>query len=112
MRAPHLNHPLILEAAENVPDGAGGFEETWGSLGTLWAEIRPGASRVRADNAATISEVTCRILVRAAPMGAPSRPRAGQRFRHGQRLWRILTVSEADPAGAYLACVAREEVVA
>jgi SPP1 family predicted phage head-tail adaptor len=109
---PRLTRALQLEAAERVPDGAGGFVESWVALGTLWAEIRPGAGDERAQDGATLSRVTWRIVVRAAPDGAPSRPEAGQRFRAGARLWRIVAVSESDATGAYLTCFATEEVAA
>ncbi|MGI1663330.1 head-tail adaptor protein [Palleronia sp. KMU-117] len=112
MIRPRLNRPLALEVAERLPDGAGGFVDSWSALGTLWAEIRPGAGDERAQDFATLSRVSCRILVRAAPVGAPSRPRPEQRFRDGGRVWRILAVTESDATGAYLTCFAREEVAA
>jgi SPP1 family predicted phage head-tail adaptor len=109
---PRLTRALALEAAERVPDGAGGFVETWTVLGTLWAEIRPGTGDERAQDMATLSRVTCRIVVRAAPVGAPSRPLPGQRFRAGARVWRIVAVSESDATGVFLTCFTQEEVAA
>jgi head-tail adaptor len=53
-----------------------------------------------------------RIVVRAAPPGAPSRPQAGQRFREGGRLFAIRAVAEAGGAGRFLVCFAEEEVSA
>ena len=53
-----------------------------------------------------------RITVRAAAVGDARRPKPGQRFREGGRLFRILAVSERDTGGRYLACMAREEVPA
>jgi head-tail adaptor len=47
-------------------------------------------------------------MVRGAPVGAPSRPVAGQRFREGARIYPILAVAEADPEGRYLVCHAEE----
>jgi head-tail adaptor len=34
-----LSRRLVLEAPDRVPDGAGGFSETWVALGHVWAEI-------------------------------------------------------------------------
>ncbi len=59
-----------------------------------------------------MSQVPLKITVRAAPVGAPSRPRADQRFRAGSRLFHILSVTEADPMGRFLLCQAREVVSA
>jgi len=112
MSAPRLTRPLMLEEAQQLPDGAGGFLRDWVALGTLWADVKPGAGRERAGETASLATIPYRITVRAAPQGAASRPRPDQRFRDGARLFRILAVSEADAGGHYLRCVAQEEVVA
>jgi len=112
MNAPRLNRALLLEAPERVADGAGGFTLAWVALGTLWAEVKAGAGRERAGEFVTLASVPYRITVRAAPQGSPSRPRPEQRLRDGTRVFRILAVSERDPAGLYLTCFAQEEVVA
>ncbi len=104
-----LSRALVLEAPQRVADGAGGFAETWVALGTLWAEVVPGAGRDAAGEEVTLASVPCRITVRGAPFGAPSRPVAGQRFRDGARLFAVLAVTEQDAAGQYLTCFAREE---
>jgi head-tail adaptor len=111
MSAVRLNRPLVLETRQQVPDGLGGFAESWVVLGRLWAEIVPGTGRDLAGEEIVLSAVPLRITVRAAPVAAPSRPVAGQRFRDGTRAYRIVAVTERDPDGRYLTCVAREEVV-
>jgi head-tail adaptor len=105
-----LNRRLVLEEAERVPDGAGGFAEVWATRGVLWGHVRAGAGREAEADYATLSTVPYRITVRAAPVGAPSRPRPGQRFREGTRMFRILAVTEDTAAGTTLVCFAREEV--
>lgn len=110
MSAPQLNRPLVLEATSRVADGAGGFAESWGALGTLWAEVKPGAGRDAAGEEVVMGVVGYRITLRGAPQGSPARPMPGQRFRDGGRLFAILAVTEADAAGRYLTCFAREEV--
>ena len=67
MRAPHLNRKLVLEEAQRVADGAGGFALTWVAMGALWAAVDAGTGRERAGEFATLSQVTYRITVRAAP---------------------------------------------
>jgi len=110
MKTPPLNRKLTLEAAIRTADGAGGFTETWSALGTLWASIRAGTGREADAAGLSISTAPYRITVRAAAPGAPSRPVAGQRLRHGSRIFRILAVAEADAGVRYLTCFAREEV--
>ena len=112
MRRPELTRKLVLEEAQRVPDGAGGFDQSWVALGTVWADIRARAGRESDQDHATVSRQPLLITVRAAPLGAVSRPRPDQRFREGSRTSRIQSVSEADPRGRFLLCQATEESVA
>lgn len=108
--APVLDRPFLLEARERLPDGSGGVIETWVTLGTLWGELRPGPAREEIVDTRNQSRQGHRILVRASPQGAPSRPIPGQRFREGSRLFRIHAVSEADESARFLLCMVSEEV--
>ncbi|MDG4649802.1 phage head closure protein [Roseibacterium sp. SDUM158017] len=107
MSAPRLTRRLVLEAPERVPDGAGGYAETWTVRGSVWAEVVPRGAGREVD--AARSRLNLKITVRSAPQGAPSRPTAAMRFRDGQRLYRIEAVTEADATGRTLACFATEE---
>jgi head-tail adaptor len=111
-RRVQLNRRLVLEAPVRVLDGAGGHIETWTALGTLWASVSARTGRESASEFLTLSTVAYRIVVRAAPDGAVSRPKPEQRFREGNRVYRILSVAEFDPGAHYLICYAREEVSA
>ena len=110
--APNLTRKLVLEEPVRSPDGAGGFTVTWVALGTLWAEIKAGTGREKAGEHLTISALPVEITVRAAPQGAPSRPKPEQRFRDGSRYFRIQAVTESDDDPRYLTCFAKEEVSA
>jgi head-tail adaptor len=79
-------------------------------LGTLWAEVLPGSGSDVLGEERMLSAVPYRVTVRAAPVGATSRPKAGQRFREGSRLFQIQAVTERDADGRYLTCFVREEV--
>lgn len=110
MKAVKLSQELGLETRVPTPDGAGGTQSGWESLGTLWADVRGGSGRIVGGAAQAVSETAYRMVVRAAPMGSPSRPAAGQRFRAGARVWQIEAVRDYDPASRYLICFAKEEV--
>lgn len=110
MSGPNLNRALVLERPVQIADGAGGFAQSWQSVGTLWGEVRAGAGRDPAGVEITLATVPYRITVRGAPVGSPRRPVPEQRFREGVRLYHILAVTEQDAAGLYLTCFAREEV--
>ncbi len=106
-----MSRRLVLETRESLADGAGGFAVSWRALGTLWADVRARSGREELLAAQPTSRVKSRILVRAAPVGAPSRPRPEQRFREGERVFNILAVAEYDPHGRYLAIDAEEGVL-
>lgn len=110
MKAPKLNRKLVLEAPVQAPDGAGGFAETWTVLGTVWGAVKLGTGRETQPAGLSVSSMSYRITVRAAPDGAPSRPMPGQRFVEGTRRFRIFAVGEADAGVQYLTCFVREEV--
>ncbi|MFZ5964710.1 head-tail adaptor protein [Thalassococcus sp. BH17M4-6] len=112
MKTPHLTQALTLEVAQTAPDGAGGWHESWIPRGTLWAELRPRSARETTGEAGALSRASYRIIVRGAPQGHSTRPQPGQRFRLGSRIWAIHAVTEADPTGRYLTCLAEEEVAA
>jgi len=110
MSPPSLTHELELETLQRSPDGSGGFTESWVPLGTLWAELRAGAGRERADPLHPQSVQNLIVTVRGAPVESPRRPKADQRFRKGTRVFSILAVAEGDPMGRYLVCRCTEEV--
>ena len=110
MSSPRLNNELLLETSERIADGAGGFIETWVPLGTVWGEVAARAGRLAAGEATAVSVTGHRITLRAAPVGNSSRPRPGQRFRMGPRVFRIDAVTEADERGLYLTCQCEEEL--
>jgi head-tail adaptor len=112
MSAPNLGRALVLETPVTTPDGAGGYSTTWQALGTHWARIDARSGQERRGALGPSGTLALRITVRAAPFGSDRRPRPDQRFREGARIFRILTVAEADPQGRYLLCTAQEEVPA
>jgi head-tail adaptor len=110
MSAPRLDRSLVLEAATKMADGAGGYTRVWEPLGVLWAELKAGMGREVGAAAVTVSRVPYRIIVRAAPYSAPSRPAAGQRFRDGNRIFNINAVAEKGVHAQFLTCHVDEEV--
>lgn len=112
MNAPVLSHLLTLENHDVAPDGAGGFVQDWRVLGELWGEIKPRSGRRTRGETGPMSASRVQITVRACPIGHPARPVAGQRFRHGNRRFRIDAVNDLEPAGVYVVCDAIEELAA
>lgn len=110
MSAVHLNRKLVLEAPQNLSDGAGGFVRAWTVLGTLWGDVQPGSGREAAGVEVVLAAVPYKIIVRGAAVGSPRRPTPDQRLRDGSRVFTILAVTEHDQDARYLTCFTREEV--
>lgn len=101
---------LVLETKSSTPDGAGGVDNSWIEMGTLWADFNAGRGRGRETSLNDVSVVSSKVVIRSAQVGSSMRPHAGQRFREGARIYSIEAVSEHDKQGLYLACWVREEV--
>jgi head-tail adaptor len=112
MAVADLTTRLALETPDRMLDGLGGHSTTWRQLGWIWAEMVGRTGREQGTGAGMISVVQWRIVVRAAPVGDPRRPRPGQRLRHGNRLFLVEAVAESDASGRFLNCFAREEDLA
>lgn len=107
-RVPVLSRQVELQERNLTPDGCGGFGEDWTTLGVHWAAFDARSAREQIIGGRSVSGVTYRVTVRAAPHGAPSRPKADQRFVDGNRVFSILAVADDDPEGLYLTCWTEE----
>ena len=63
MKRPTLNRLLSLEELTRTPDGAGGYSQSWSSVGSLWAEVRAGRGTEQGREFVTMSTVPYRITV-------------------------------------------------
>lgn len=103
-----LSRKLELEALSRSSDGAGGYGGSWVSLGTHWGAVEPISGRAERGEASARSRAAYRITVRAVPPTSSARPKAGQRFREGSRVYAIRAVLQTSDA-RYLSCIVDEE---
>lgn len=103
-----LNRKLVLEARTRNADGSGGFTGGWVVLGTHWGALESVSGRLERGEELARSRVQYRITLRAVPPTSVSRPRAGQRFREGARLFDIRAVRDSSDA-RFLTCIVDEE---
>ena len=103
-----LSRKLELEAFTRVSDGAGGYSGTWIALGTHWGSVDPINGRLERGEGRAQSRVGYRITVRAVPPASSARPKAGQRFREGSRIYDIRAVLQSGDA-RLLNCLVDEE---
>lgn len=76
----------------------------------LWGEVKPRSGRETIGETGQVSVTGFRITVRGSAQGHSARPLPEQRFRDGARVFRINSVTEADPGGRFLLCLSDEEV--
>jgi head-tail adaptor len=107
-----LTRRLVLEAPASVVDATGGQVIVWTALGEVWAEMRVVSGRERREDPVRLGVTGWRVRLRASAPDSLARPRAGQRFREGPRVFAILSVAEADGGGRWLECRCEEEEVA
>lgn len=107
-----LKWQLALEDRQRIPDGSGGYSESWVPLGTVWAHVQARGVSATEVSAGSTTLVRYKITVRGAPEGSPKRIKTGQRFRNGSKVYTVDSVSESDATGLYLVCSARKEVLA
>lgn len=110
MRRP-LTRKLVLEERLDAPDGAGGFTEGWQALGTHWGDVRLRSGRLERGEASARSRASHTVWIRAVGHAQPSRPRPGQRFRDGSRVFLIRSVADARSGEPLLECLTDEEVL-
>ena len=86
-----------------VADEGGGFTESWVTVATLSADLRPisGDERVEADRLAGRSRHE--IVLRYRPGVVPA-----MRFRKGARIFHILAVIDVDERRRWLKCSCEE----
>ena len=107
-----LSRKLTLEERLGGDDGAGGQVGGWTPLGVHWGHVEARTGRYERGEGYPRSRVPYRITVRAVAPDAPSRPKPGQRFREGDRLFRIRSVADDGDRLRFLVCLADEEVAA
>lgn len=109
MRGPALRRKLVLERQARISDGAGGAQVTWQEVAALWAEVTPVSGRRLAGEERVSSVVAYRVTLRATALPEAEMPRAGDRFRMGDRRLLVLSAALAEAAGRYLQCNCQEE---
>jgi SPP1 family predicted phage head-tail adaptor len=100
-----LNRRLTLEAPVESADGTGGVVRSFETVATLWAEVTPisAARAIEAKRAG--ARVTHRIGIRFAD-DITTR----HRFRDGDRIFRIASLSDRDGRKRFLQVEAEEMI--
>lgn len=98
-----LKERLVLEAPVDVPDDSGGVARSYAAGAFVWAAVEPREGRVESGDLGAGAIARHRITVRAGPEITTR-----HRLRRGTRLWRIVSVRDADGSGRFLEIEAEE----
>lgn len=64
MRAGRLRHHFVRQAVSRVPNGSGGFVDSWQDKGKLWAEITLPTGRITPVAESISAVITAEIRIR------------------------------------------------
>jgi SPP1 family predicted phage head-tail adaptor len=95
---------LVLEHATATPDGAGGATLAWNAVATLAADVMPLRGEERTDREGLQDVTHHQIVIRKRADVS-----AGDRFRLGERVFSIKSITDPEEDGRYLACLCEEE---
>jgi len=95
---------LELERATPTSDGAGGSTLEWDEIAMVAADIEP----IRADER-TAGEGVADLALQKIAIRWRADISSGDRFRLGERLFRIRSITDPDEDGRYLVCICEEE---
>lgn len=111
MRVPQTDRRVALEGRVTTPDGAGGFSAGWLKRGELWAAFTPAQGSAGQEAGQPSAASRYRVIIRAAEVGSPRRPLAGERLVEGPRRFDILTVGDSALGRGWLSLLVEEEVM-
>ena len=103
MRPSVLRRRLTLEEMQRVSDDGGGFVESWATVATIFANVRPvgGGESVEHDRLA--GRITHEIVLRYRAGVVPA-----MRFRFGARVYEILAAIDVGERRRWLKCLCEE----
>jgi SPP1 family predicted phage head-tail adaptor len=98
-----LRRRIAVEAAQDTPDGAGGFIRAWVPVATVWGAVRPLRLRDSGEDGRRVGVVTHEITIRRRTMTG------GMRLVADGVRYRVAAVEDADPARRFVTCLCEEE---
>lgn len=84
MQSGKLRHQVHIQAATKTADAAGTLVETWETVDTVWADIRPVRGREFVQQSQVQGQITHTIQIRYWP-GLTGR----HRLKHGERVFNL-----------------------
>ncbi len=98
-----LDKRITLQAKTKVPDGGGGFTDTWVDMATIWAGVWPVSAREITEANATVMVISHRIRIRYRSV-----LKAGWRVKFGNRYFSIVGVTSPNEGREWIDLLAKE----
>jgi SPP1 family predicted phage head-tail adaptor len=103
MKIGELRHRVTIQELVRVPDGLGGYSESWRDVATIWASIEPLRGQELYLARQTLQQVTHRVVMRY--IRGVTR---GMRIVWGERVLRILAVIDRGRSYGWLELMCEE----
>ena len=105
MQAGDLKHYITIQQKTLVPDGLGGFTETWTTFQSVYAAIWPMRASERVNMMQVEMNVTHRIRIRYL-----QKINSDMRISYGNRIFKIEGIANRDERNKYLEILCSEVV--
>ena len=94
-----------IQSRTGASDGMGGYEVSWATTATVWADIQPLSMNERTQADRLLGDATHKLIIRSRAL-APTT----QRIMYGSRQFNIVSIVNPDLANSHLVVLVREEV--
>lgn len=105
MRIGQLDKRVTIQETVRVPDGGGGYTETWKDVATVWASLQPLSGREVIQSGQLQAQVPHRVRIRYRP-GIT----AANRLTFKGRTLEIISVANIDERNVELELLCQEVV--
>ena len=94
-----------IQSRTGASDGMGGYEVSWATTATVWADIQPLSMNERTQADRLLGDATHKLIIRSRAL-APTT----QRILYGSRQFNIVSIVNPDLANSHLVVLVREEI--
>ena len=105
MNAGELRHKITIQELQRVPDGYGGYTETWNDIAVVWAKIQPLRGNERYQAQQVSSALSHKIILRYLDGVKPQ-----MRVLCGSRIFHVVSVINVEERNEMLELLCEEEI--
>ena len=103
-----LDKCVVVQSRSSTKDAYGHELNSWSEVGTVWANIKPGAGSERVRAMQVAGTVSHTVLVRYAPAFTPPKGAAALRILYGSRVFNVLSAINEEEQNRWIIFVCEE----